>query len=603
MDKNNTKVNTSSADMLSDSLSKLRQVFPQFVKEDTIDFDALKNFFEKENILAGSEKYGLNWAGRSNAFQAIRVPATGTLVPHPEESKNWDTTQNVFIEGDNLEVLKLLQKHYREKIKMIYIDPPYNTGKDFVYKDNFTQGVSDYYEQTGQTKDGIKMTTNTEKNGRYHSDWITMMYPRLFLARNLLKDDGVIFVSIDDNEVANLRMIVDEIFGEGNVEMLIWNKEAEGSSGTLKQTSTTRRIHEYIICAYKNYDQIQFTKVKEALLGKEDELQTANLAVNLENERVDHKNYFTITNPNGETFTRQWKWNENEINRLITENLIYWGSDGHKQPRLIIPTDDRRTTFLLSILNYGGTTIGRKDFEEIMGDKIEFSYPKPTLLIRKLIETATKNDSIILDFFSGSGTTAHAVMDLNAEDDGNRKWICVQLPEATEEDSEAFKAGYKNIAEISRERIRRAGEKIGKSDIGFKSYTLSQSNYRQWQNLTDKDGEEDLKKQTKLFMEKPLIDGYDEKSVVYEIMIKEGFRLNSTVKEPEKGSILPLWVVIDEGERTKKMAITFAKKVTQEDVAKTGIGETDNEIFVCFDSALDDTTKVNIMRNLTVKTI
>ncbi len=603
MNKDSAKVKTTSADMVADNLSKLRQVFPQFVKEDVIDFDALKNFFDKQNILAGSEKYGLNWAGRSDAFKAIRVPSTGTLTPEPEKSKNWDETGNIFIEGDNLEVLKLLQKHYREKIKMIYIDPPYNTGKDFVYKDNFTQGVADYYEQTGQVKDGIRMSTNTEKNGRYHSDWITMMYPRLFLARNLLRDDGVILVSIDDNELANLRLILEEIFGESNIEVLIWNKEAEGSSGTLKQTSTVRRVHEYIICAYKNYDQIQFTKVKEALLGKESELQTANLAVNFENEKVDHKNYFTITNPSGEKFTRQWKWSESEINKLIKENLIYWGSDGHKQPRLIIPTDERRTTFLLSILNYAGTTIGRKDFEEIMGDKIEFSYPKPILLLKKLIETASTNNSVVLDFFAGSGTTGQAVMDLNAEDGGNRKWICVQLPEETDEKSEAYKAGYKNIAEISRERIRRAGEKIGKGDVGFKSYKLSQSNYRQWQNLTDGNSEEDLKKQTKLFMEKPLTDDYNERSVVYEIMIKEGFGLNSVIKEPEKGSKFPLWVVINEGESPKKMVITFAKKITPEDVAKTGVGETNNEIFVCFDSALDDTTKINLIRNLIIKTI
>jgi len=225
------KVATASENIENDNLQKLRSVFPQFVKDGQIDFDSLQAFLKKEGVLSGEEKYGLSWAGKSNAFQAIRMPSTGTLTPQPDESKNWDTTENLFIEGDNLEVLKLLQKNYANpgKIKMIYIDPPYNTGKDFIYKDNFTQNVSDYYEQTGQSKDGIKLTSNPESNGRYHSDWLTMMYPRLFLAHNLLKDDGVIFVSIDDNEVTNLRMIMDELFGEENfVANLVWHSSTGG---------------------------------------------------------------------------------------------------------------------------------------------------------------------------------------------------------------------------------------------------------------------------------------------------------------------------------------------------------------------------------------
>ena len=207
------KITKTSQNLQNDNLEKLRKVFPNFVKDGQVDFDALKKFFTDEEILAGEEKYGLNWAGKSNAFKLIRTPATGTLTPQEKESKNFNETQNLFIEGDNLEVLKLLQKKYREQIKMIYIDPPYNTGKDFIYKDNFKENISDYYERSGQSENGIKLTTNLESNGRYHSDWLTMMYPRLFLARNLLKDDGVIFVSIDDNEVANLRLIMDEILG------------------------------------------------------------------------------------------------------------------------------------------------------------------------------------------------------------------------------------------------------------------------------------------------------------------------------------------------------------------------------------------------------
>src|SRR3989344_1410687 len=237
------KVATTSEPVLTESLMKLREVFPQFVKDGQVDFAALQAFFDKEGITAGPEKYGLSWAGKSRALQALRAPATGTLTPQEKESKDWDKTQNVFIEGDNLEVLKLLQAQYRGAIKMIYIDPPYNTGKDFVYKDNFTEGVSDYYERTGQSKDGIKLTANLESNGRYHSDWLTMMYPRLFLAKNLLKDDGLIFISIDDNEVDNLKKICDEIFGEENfIGNVIWNSTKSVTNTALISVSHTYNL-------------------------------------------------------------------------------------------------------------------------------------------------------------------------------------------------------------------------------------------------------------------------------------------------------------------------------------------------------------------------
>ena len=436
-------------------------------------------------------------------------------------------------------MLKLLQKSYHGEIKMIYIDPPYNTGKDFVYKDDFRDNLKNYLEVTGQLgEEGQKLSTNSDSNGRYHSDWLNMMYPRLKLARNLLTDDGVIFISIDDNEVTNLIKICNEIFGEENIEIMIWNKEAEGSSGTLKATFRFRRIHEYIVVCYKDLENTKFSKINEALQGRENELQTANLAVNENNENKNHENYFEITNPNGLSFKRQWKWSRERINELISQNLIYWGSDGNRQPRLIIPTDERRTTFLLSILNYGGTTVGRKDFEEVM-NKIEFSYPKPIILLKKIIKTCIPvetREEIVLDFFSGSATTAHAVMQLNAEDGGNRKYIMVQLPEVCDEKSEAYKAGYKNICEIGKERIRRAGAKIKsdeslplenreKLDTDFKVFKLDSSNIKEWDSET-----EDLKQS--------LFDSIDNiKSdrtpldVLYEIILKYGLELTVPIEE------------------------------------------------------------------------
>lgn len=314
-----------------------------------------------------------------------------------------EQTNGLLINADNFHALNLLQEKYKEQVKCIYIDPPYNTESDratgkFIYKDGFT-----------------------------NSSWISMFTQRLTFANRLLHNSGNIYTSIDDNEIDNLIQIYQSHYGCNNYEILIWNKEAQGSSGTLKAISTVRRIHEYIVSGYKDYQNIKFKKVNEALEGKENKLETANLAVNEEKENKNHENYFTITNPFGEKFTRQWKWNKEEIERLIEEDLIYWGSDGHKQPRLIIPTDDRRKTYLLSILNYGGTTIGRKDLESVLGDKVNFSYPKPVILLKKILDTATFNSSIIIDYFAGSGTTGQAVIELNREDNGNRKYILCEM--------------------------------------------------------------------------------------------------------------------------------------------------------------------------------
>lgn len=487
------KMKLESVDSTAQNIEKIAELFPNCITETkdkngnlkkAINFDLLKQDLSKD-IVEGKECYEFTWVGKKESIIEANRPIRKTLRPCKEESVNWDSTENLYIEGDNLEVLKLLQESYLGKVKMIYIDPPYNTGNDFIYNDDFKVSKDEFENESGIIDDlGNRFVKNTDTNGRFHSDWCSMIYSRLMVARNLLNDDGVILISIDNNEVDNLLKITKEIYGDSNVEVLIWNKESEGSSGTLKATKTTRRIHEYIICAYKNYNSVQFNKIHEALKGRENELQTANLAVNIDNEKTTHENYFTITNPSGENFTRQWKWGKEEINRLISENLIYWGSDGHKQPRLIIPTDERRTTFLLSILNYGGTTVGRKDFESLMGSEIEFSYPKPIILLSKLLQTATKSEDIILDFFSGSATTAEAVIRLNVNENSNRKFIMVQLQEPCDEKSEAFKAGYKNICEIGKERIRRAAKKIAedkpnaKFDGGFRVFKVDDSNMK-----------------------------------------------------------------------------------------------------------------------------
>lgn len=515
---------------------QLAELVPEAVADGKIDVLKLQELLSQD-AADTSERFGLFWPGKQQALRVAQMPTTATLRPEPEKSQAWETTKNVFIEGDNLEVLKILQKHYHGKIKMIYIDPPYNTGKDFVYADNFKDGLSNYLEWSNQVSgDGKELSTNSETQGRYHSNWLSMMYPRLKLARNLLTSDGSIFISIDDNEQDNLRKICNEIFGEENVSVMVWNKEAEGSSGSLKVVTTFRRVHEYILVCTKKSENVEWNRIQEALIGRENEFQTANLAVNLQNEKTDHENYFSITSPSGEMFTRQWKWGREEIDRLISEDLIYWGSDGRKQPRLVIPTDERRTTYLRSILNYGGTTTGRKDFERDMGEEIEFSYPKPLLLLKKLILAASSDEDIILDFFAGSGSTACAVMDANVDDGGSRKHIQVQLPEPLKENSQKFQT----IADITRNRtVKHArntlllqegmlGQLSSKLDSGFRSFRLADSGFAKW-SAVSLGASEELEQQ--LFaIKESAEDSVNADELLIEILIKQGFSLTEPIQ-------------------------------------------------------------------------
>lgn len=517
--------------------AQLADLLPEVIADGKVDVEKLKELLG-DDLGDDRERFGLFWPGKKRALRAAQEPTTATLKPDFENSKDWDTTKNIFIEGDNLEVLKILQKHYHGKVKLIYIDPPYNTGKDFVYPDNYKEGLETYLEWTRQVnEEGKKVSTNSESEGRYHSNWLNMMYPRLKLARNLLTQDGVMLISIDDHEEENLKRVCDEVFGEVNVEVLVWNKEAEGSSGTLKAVRTFRRVHEYVIACHRNLAEAQWNKVREALEGREDELQTANLAVNASSERAGHENYFPIVNPSGDVFTRQWKWGKSEIERLISEDLIYWGSDGRKQPRLIIPTDGRRTTFLRSILNYGGTTAGRKDFEAVMGADVEFSYPKPLLLLKKLILSVTSDDDLVLDFFSGSGSTACAVLEANADDRSARRHIQVQLPEPVDEGSVAAGEGLRTIADISRTRIARFGERLAGEttgltvDAGYRSYKLTDTNFTKWRMTSAADAT--AVEQRLLDLRDSAADEATPDTLLTEILLKQGYSLTEQISDVE----------------------------------------------------------------------
>ncbi len=594
------KVSSLSEDVLSKKKSELKQIFPEAFAEDRLDWDKLKITLGEE-IDSSPEKYDLSWAGKSDAFKAIRIPSTGTLNPQEKESKDWNSTENIFIEGDNLEVLKLLQKHYREKVKMIYIDPPYNTGKDFIYKDNFTEDASDYYERSGQSKDGIKLTSNMESNGRYHSDWLTMMYPRLFLARNLIRDDGVIFVSIDDNEVTNLRLIMDEIFGEENfVACVVW-KRKRGRDNSARWFS---KSHEFLLVYAKNILSFNTNyleldeETKDAYKNPDNDPRGIYRMLAVWARGTQGGVEYDFTNKNGQYFTkREWLFSKSNLTKLDLEDKLLVRGDNLYRKLFINENKGKIPETIWD--NTSNAANASDEIKSMFGDII-FDTAKPIPYIKEMLKIATVDSDIILDFFAGSSTTAHAIMDLNAEDNGNRKWICVQIPEKIDEKSEAKKAGFNTITEISRERIRLAGKKIDKGDIGFKAFKLSKSNYRQWNVITDKDDTQKLKEQMNLFLEKPLVDGYDEKFVVYELLEKEGFDLNAQVVNisiPEKTGI-KVWQVT-KGEI--KMIVSFAKKLTQEQVGLLGLKE--NDVFVCLDLALDDTTKVNLMRNFNLKVI
>lgn len=492
------KLDLTTPDLVNQNIEKIAALFPNCVTETTIeqngvteirrniDFDLLKQELNYEVVEGAKERYRLEWPGKKEAIVTANLPTTKTLRPVREDSVDFDTTENIYIEGDNLEVLKILQESYLGKIKMIYIDPPYNTGKDFVYKDNFTQNSADYKEETDQTDEyGNRLVANPETAGRYHSDWLSMMYPRLKLARNLLTDDGVIFMSIDDNEVHNLRKIADEIFGESNFvgEFIRQSKIGGGSD-----SKYIVKEHENCLCYSKSIVSLDefYTKHDENYLKryKESDEKGRYFWDTLARGGLKNPIRFEVEAPDGTKLINNWNRAKKTFYKDLESGEIQFKkkNDGnwnvYFKQRLNL--DGKKPRSFTSDL--GSTIDGKNDIKSIfVNDKI-FSYPKPTRLVRFLNNLIDENEnSTILDFFSGSATTAHAVMQLNAEDGGNRKFIMVQLPEATDEKSEAYKAGYKNICEIGKERIRRAANKIKEEtnadiDYGFRVFKVDSSN-------------------------------------------------------------------------------------------------------------------------------
>lgn len=525
-------------DIAKENIEQLKRIFPDVFVEGKVDFDKLRQVLG-EYVEESTENYSFTWNGKGQALKLAQTPTTGTLRPCKENSKNWDSTKNLYIEGDNLEVLKLLQKSYFGKVKMIYIDPPYNTGKDFVYKDNFNDSIQNYKEITGQVDgEGKRVSTNAETSGRYHTDWLNMMYPRLRLARNLLTEDGVIFISIDDNEVANLRKICDEVFGEQNFIAQCVRKRRQSQANLAKNISP---IHEYILIYCKYFGEI-LNKVPVKLNSNDfknpdNDPRGAYVTMPCTNKGGA---VYSVKTPTGKIITEEWRFKKETYEKLFAEKRIVFPNKGEGKPRYKLFYNEKLNSGVIPntwLENISSNQEATQEIYKIFENKV-FDTPKPIELIKYLTLLGSSTQSIILDFFSGSATTAHAVMQLNAEDKGKRQFIMVQLPETTDEDSEAYKAGYKNICEIGKERIRRAGEKIKEEkgmladdlDIGFKVFKLDTSNILQWQPKEEKQDIEELKRQL-MVMGQVITTGRTDLDVVYEIMLKMGLDLTYPVEE------------------------------------------------------------------------
>jgi adenine-specific DNA-methyltransferase len=620
-----------------EQLAGMRELMPQAFTEGKIDFDKLRaslGDFADER----PERYSFTWAGKRDAIRILQTPSRATLIPARKESVDFDKTQNIFIEGENLEVLKLLYKPYFGQVKMIYIDPPYNTGNDFVYPDNFADPLDTYLKLTGQKdSEGNLLTSNAETSGRYHSAWLSMMYPRLFLARQLLREDGVIFTSIDERELTNLRTLCNEVFGEEcfvAVITLLCNPKGRSQD---KYFATN---HEYIVVYSKNVlpkgfftvgkdeEQIEAEYLEEDEGGKYRLLELRN--THREFGRHNRKNLFYpfyVDSESGEVYLEPkeklikvlpiwddgfegcWTWDQKKSNRdldfLVAKQIkgqwkIYRKSYASGSDKMLKTIFSEKEFF---------TERGQKAFNQLFETKQKiFQSPKSPFLISQLTATCTSKDDLIVDFFAGSATTAQAMLELNREDGGNRKFILVQLPEPIPSPSGRGQGEreFSTIAEIGKERIRRVIKKMKKEregqlkldkpeDLGFKVFKLAESNYKQWDSTEQKDSKA-YAKQMEMLAD-PLVKGWKEADVLYEVALKEGYGLNVQVEETESKDIQK----VSDPDKGQSFYLCLADKVKLKDLKSLNLKKDD--LFICRDVALDDESAANLALQCRLKAI
>lgn len=588
------KIDGKSMNIIDYNLEKLKEIYPEAFSEGKVDPEKLLLLLG-ENVDNSNEKYSFSWNGKNDCIRLAQTPSTGTLLPCKEKSKEWETTQNLFIEGDNLEVLKLLQKSYLGRIKAIYIDPPYNTGKDFVYEDNFSDSIANYKKLTGQiTK------SNAETTGRYHTNWLRMIYPRLMIARTLLVNGGVIFISIDDNEHANLRRACDEVFGEENfLSTITWEKRTKCQNTETAKEMLQSKV-EFILVYKKGVDKMRFQL--EVLSQKEYPLSDENglyrekaieemSALGMRGRQTMIYPIMGIMPKKG----NQWKLGKDTINAYIERGDIFVKED--KVYMKIRPIDEDDSVYIPFWSHffpkdlYGTAETAKSELSSILGTKEHgFETVKPVQLIKSLlghIKPNDKNDDIFLDFFAGSCTTAEAVMRLNQEDGGSRKYICVQIPELIGEDNEAYGVGYRNICDIGLDRINKVVKKINEEDTsnqidcGYKLFKLDNSNLIKWDNSPTEDVNVIADRiQQSLFY---LNEGRTNMDFVYEIMLKFGMPLTATVNVEKIGETETYGII----NGSHAILICLDMNIKIDDIEKMAETKYSTLIFAdkCFDDA------------------
>lgn len=599
-----------------EKINQLKQIAPECFEDGKINFDTLKQNlgdWTVEDNREDVEHFGLFWPGKKEARRIASIPPEGTLEPVNGEGLKPDGTpdddgqndsKNIFIEGENLEVLKILQKSYSNKIKMIYIDPPYNTGNDFVYDDNFTEPVREYLLRTGQVdEEGQALTTNKKSDGRFHSKWLSMMYPRLRLARNLLTEDGVIFISIDDNEVHNLRALLNELFGEENfIAEFVWKSRQNKDNRNITRASID---HEYVLCYGKKIrggqrDKSQYTNPDNDPRGP---WASANMVGLLPEDQRPNCHYDLVdpaTNINYGKPKMGWRYDQNTMSELIRDNKILWPKDKNGRPR--------RKKFLSELKeNYAGyssiighkvyTKDGTKEVEELFGFKA-FDFPKPTSILEELIEQGCEEDGIILDFFAGSNSTGHAIFKLNAKKHNTRRFITVQIPEKINTDSIQFNKGFESLTKISSERLRLAAKET-KSGDGFKYFTLKPSNFKKWFDPIDITVNE-LENKLDLFNSNPLVENSTSESLLFESILLEGFPLSSRIESDIKIGLNNI-VRVSSSDINHSLMICLDNKLDSKLINNLVLK--DNEIFICLDTAISNNDKLKLSDKGLIKTI